>query len=256
MVTVLCLALAGCAAPGYKLAEQHGVETLYHVDESGNQQIVYVVDKDGTLEIHDENDPIVKRIYADHRMEAGGVQKDFDPSTTENESNRLKLMAAKLIRAGRLKAAEKRLETDPIFVTVHEADMGPLMPQFTGDADQTKRRFKKAVLDELTLDPILNITPEGGDVEVFFKSYFKETAAVNVETHKLVTVTAFYFEALIRSNYLPGDDFTIRELGHWMDSREVIKRTAQRVNAVIKDKIGNSIPKDRARFLPSHSQGV
>ena len=253
MAIILVSALIGCAE-GYRLHRSDGAETLYHIDRNGTRQIVYVVDTDGTLQIHDQEDPIIKRFYADHQIDAP-IRGGLNSASQENETGR-KTMAAKLIRIGRVKAAEKRDESDPIFVTLHDAEVGPVTPRFTRGVEQTRQRFRKLVTDVLSQDKIIRLTPEMGDVEVSFKSYFMETSSVNVKTHKLVTVDAFYFEAHVRSNYLPEDRYTIKELGHWMDSREVIRRTAQRVGKVIKERIGTNIPKERIKYLSSPSHGV
>ncbi len=249
VVMMLILMLAGCSA-GYKLNHKDGVETLYHIDESGSKQIVYVVNKDGRLQIHNENDPLVKRIYADHRS-GTGTQEHIDSSLVDDKTRHQQMLDARMIQMGRLQVAEKRHDTDPIFVTVKPAEKGA-----TEIDRQLRKRNKTAVIEELTRESVITFTPESGDVDVFFKSYVRETAAVSIQTKKLVTATAFYFEALVRSNYLPEEGYTICELGHVMDRQAVIKRTAQRVKKIIKEKIGPNIPKDRARFLPSSSRGA
>lgn len=254
LTLLIALVLTGCAG-GYRLHRSDGVETLYHIDRDGTKQIVYVVDEDRTLRIHDMEDPIIKRFFANHQIDTP-LDRGLNFSPEDNAAAPPKWMAAKLIRIGRVKAAKKRDDSDPIFVMLHDAEVGPLMPRFTRGAEQTQLRFRKLLTNALSQDRVLSLTPEMGDVDVFFKSYFMETSAVNVKTHKVVTVNAFCFEAHIRSNYLPEDSYTIKELGHWMDSRDVIKRTADRIGRVIKERIGPNIPKDRLKFLPSKSRGV
>jgi len=249
LVAMLLLALNGCAT-GYQLHLKNGVETLYHIDASGTKQTIYVVNKDGSLQIHDENDPLVRRIYSDHR--SGSVaRQDTSSSLTDDDTRHQQMLAAKLIQTGRLHVAEKRDAKDPIFVTVRAADVAT-----TKDAERALEQHRQVFTDELIRDHIFVISPDTGDVDIFFKSYTRETTAVNLQTKKLVTVTAFYFEALIRSNYLPEVSQTICELGHQMDRREVVRRTAERLNNVIKEKFGPHIPKDRTRFLPLHLQGA
>lgn len=248
-VILLLIAITGCAT-GYRLHRDDGMETLYHVDASGTRRIVYVVNKNGSLQIHTENDPLVKRAYADHQKLAG-VMGDAALYTEDEEIQHRKMMATKLIRMGRLQVAQKRRSADPIFVTVRKAEADPTL-----DAEEAQQKYRKLVMDELRREKVFTITPKLGDVDIFFKSYVRKTAAVNVKTQKLVTVSAFYFEALVRSNYHPAESHTICELGHLMDRQEVIKRTAQRVTKVIKEQIGPDIPKDRGKFLLSNSRGV
>ncbi len=249
VLVLLLLVLTGCTT-GYQLRVKNGVETLYHTDGSGTRQIVYVVQKDGSLQIHDENDPLVKRIYTDPGV-GPVIQEYAGSSLAEDDTRHQQNLAARLIQAGRLQVADKRHASDPIFVTVHAAKAGT-----TANAEQAQERYRQIIRDELTRDDILALTTESGDVDIFLNSYVRETSAVDLRTKKLVTVKAFYFEALVRSNYLPGESHTICELGHLMDRRMVVKRTAKRVNKVIKEKIGLTIPKDRAKYLPSLSKGV
>ena len=249
VLLVLLLMLTGCAT-GYKLKNKDGVETLYHIGESGTKQIVYVVYTDGRLQIHNENDPLVKRIYANYSA-GSGLQEYTGSSSADDDTRHQQILAARMIQMGRLQVAEKRHKTDPIFVTIRAAEAGAFE-----DDSQVRERNKAVVMEELARDNTITITPESGDIDIFFKSYVRETAAVNLQSKKLVTVSAYYFEALVRSNYLPQESYTICELGHLMDRQAVIQRTAQRVNKVIKEKIGPNIPKDRARFLPSSPRGV
>lgn len=254
IIAIVTLLAVGCSS-GYRIYQTHGVETFCHIDQSGSKNIVFAVDADGILKIHDKDDPVIRRFLNDHKSNSQ-IQRYLDQIHTDKEVSLEPTMAAKLVRIGRIKAAKKRKDSDPIFVAVHDAEMGPRITRFTRGVKHTQQRFKRIVTAELSNDSILHLAPESADVEVFFKSYFSETPALNIETHKLVTVTAFHFEAHVRSNYLPEDSYAIKELGHWMESSEIIRRTAKRINKVVSETIGPNIPKDRNKFLRSISQGV
>jgi len=240
MVAVMALSFIACSS-GYRIHKADGVETFYHVGKDG-KRIVYVIQRNGALEIHDENDPVIRQFFATTRLDWHATPR---PQAITEEG----WDTAKLVRIGRITAAAKRRASDPILVAVHDAEVGAELARMAGTAEKAERRFQKYVTETMTGDGIIRVTSQPADVEVYLRGYFKATPALNVETHKLVTVPAFHFEAYVQSNYLPGDSHTIVELGHWMKNREVIERAMQRVNKVIKERIGPNIPKDRSKFL-------
>ena len=70
----LCIGLSvlvvlGCGA-GYRTTVKNGHESVYYVDENGNKKLVYEIAEDGTVTIHDENDPKAQALMArQERME-------------------------------------------------------------------------------------------------------------------------------------------------------------------------------------------
>ena len=247
-VVVIAMIITGCST-GYRIHRANGVETLYHLDDGGAKRIVYVVHDDGSLKIHDENDPLIQQFFEDLSKNEDMALYDADAIKTEKSTQEKGLETQKLIRIGRIKAAKKRGETDPIYVAVHDTQLGPVLSRSIGSVDKTRNRISQLVAEEMNTDRIIRIAGSSADVEIKFKSYFKETAALNIKTHKRVPVKAFHFEAHVQSNYLPEDSRTITGLGHWMEFRQVIKATVCRVNRYIKERIGSNIPKNREPFI-------
>lgn len=253
-IFILVMIVTGCGT-GYRIHRSDGVETLYHINGSGDKRIIYVVNDDGVLKVHDENDPLIQDFFFDKQLD-NEMALFFDKLNAEKSAHEKKLETQKLIRIGRIKAAKKRGETDPIHVALHDTYLGPAISHRMGSIERTKQRFKQFIIEEMNTDRIICIARHAADVEIHFKGYIKETAALNIKTHKLVPVNAFHFEAHVQSNYLPDHRQTIKGLGHWQHHQEVIKGTVQRVNKFIKEEIGSTIPKNRKPFLLSNSPRV
>ncbi len=238
----------GCGT-GYGIHRSNGMETLYHKGTDGEKRIIYVVHKNGDLKIHDKNDPLIQDFFSSRIIDDIAEGQNDSLLTADGSARQKKLLTQKLVRIGRIKAAKKRGKADPIHVWVHETELGPLLSRSIGSEEKTKFRIKKLVTEEINADPIIKIAATPADVEIKLKSYFKETQALNIKTHKRVSVKAFHFEAHVQSNYLSEDCKTITGLGHWMEYQKVIQETICRVNQYIKERIGSNIPKDRDFIL-------
>jgi hypothetical protein len=253
-ISILLMIFTGCST-GYQIHRADGVETLYHIGGNGDKRIIYVVNDDGVLKVHDENDPLIQDFFSNKRLD-DELALSMDKLKSEKTAHAKRIETQKLIRIGRIKAAKKRDETDPIHVAVHDTVLGPTILQWMGGIKKSQQRFKQFITEEMNTDGIIRIASHPVDVEIFFKSYLKETAALNIKTHKLVPVKAFHFEAYVQSNYLPGHRQTIKGLGHWQYRREVIKGTVHRVAKFIKEEIGVTIPKNRKPFLTTNYPSV
>jgi hypothetical protein len=246
--------MTGCSA-GYHIHRSDGIETLYHKDHNGNKRTIYVLHKNGRLKIHDKQDPLIQQFLASYSQNDVTGRQDVDQLMAETSEAKRRLLIQKLKRIGRIKAAKKRAESDPIYVLVHDTELGPVLSQRIGSVGKTKDRIRQLVAKEMEADQIITIGDiPTWDVEVKLKSYFKEAQALNIKTHKRVSVTAFHFEAHVRSNYLPEDCRTITGLGHWMEFRKVIQETICRVNRFIKERVGSNIPKNREPFHTPDAQ--
>lgn len=253
-ICTLLIIFTSCST-GYRIHRVDGVETLYHIDGSGDKRIIYVVNEDGVLKVHDEQDPLIQFFFSDQHLD-DELAEFLDKLGAEKTAHAKRVETQKLIRIGRIKAAKKKGEKDPIHVAVHDTALGPVISQRMGDTKRVQQRFKQFIAEEMNTDQIIRIDSHSADVEIYFKCYLKETAALNIETHKLVPVKAFHFEAYVQSNYLPEHQQTIKGLGHWQYHQEVIKETVHRVTQYIKDKIGATIPKDRKLFLISNYPSI
>lgn len=253
---IACLFIFTGCSTGYGIHRSDGVETLYHKDNNGKKRTVYVLHKNGELKIHDKKDPLIQQFFPGGTNYNGTVGQDVEPLIDETSKNR-SLAQKKLIRTGRIKAAKKRGRSDPIYVMVHDTQLGPLLSRSIGSAEETRNQIKQLVAEKMATDQIIRIADiPDWDVEVKLKSYFKVTQALNIKTQKRVSVKAFHFEAHVQSNYLPEDCQTITGLGHWMEYQKVIQETICRVNRFIKEKVGANIPKNRKPFLLPDSQRV
>jgi hypothetical protein len=246
----------GCSS-GYHIHRSDGVETLYHKDHNGNKRSIYVIHKNGKLDIHDKQDPLVQQFFACCTEIDQTRRQDVDPIMAEKSESKRRSLTQKLKRIGRIKAAQKRDKSDPIYVLVHETELGPLLTKSIGNIEYTRNRIGKLVTEKMEADEIITLADiPTWDVEVQLKSYFKETQTMNIKTHKRGSVKAFHFEAHVKSNYLPQDCQTITGLGHWMEFRKVIHETIYRVNRYIKEKVGPNIPKNRTSFFTPDPQQV
>ncbi len=250
----LVVALAGllwvvaCAA-GYRTSTTNGHEKVYRVDDDGNKTLVYEIEKDGTLTVHDESDPRSQELLA-------AKEREEHLSTLEEE------------RIARITEAPKRAADDPIRVIIHGMDVEEKLSQAQHTEGAIEEQFRK----EFEADGIIRVvapvaskgseltelfaalrgeTPSqaasadpAADIEVFTRAFIEERSGYNKKTKKLGTMAALVYEATIKSNYLPTV-LTVTEEGNIFRNAEVTKSFAEKIKTVIKEQIGPTIPADR-----------
>jgi hypothetical protein len=251
---VLVVALAGlvwvvaCAA-GYRTTTTNGHEKVFRVDKDGNKTLVYEVAKDGTLTVHDKDDPRSQELLA-----AKAHEKQM--SALEEE------------RIARIKEAPKRAANDPIRVVIHGMEIEERLSQAQHTEGAIEEQFRKEFEADGIIRVVSPVASRGAeitqifaalrgeapaqaasanpasDVEVFTRAYVEERAGYNKATKKLGKMAALVYEATIKSNYLPAE-LTVTEEGNVFRNDEVTKRFADKVKNVIKHQIGPTIPADR-----------
>jgi len=245
----LCIALSalvvlGCGA-GYRTTVKNGHESVYHVDENGNKTLVYEIAKDGTVTIHDENDPKAQAIMAEQeRMEQA--------QALEEE------------RIERIKRSPKRQPEDPIFVALYDVELDEKLKQ----AQHSDGAVNQQIRGEFDKDPVIRLigmdsmkqsdweklgkalggrsVNEGppADVDVVSRGYLKEVYGFDKKTGKPASMVAVVFEATITCNYIPAE-YTVTEEGNVLLNKQVSSRFADKIKFVIKNQIGPTIPADR-----------
>jgi len=247
----ICIALSllfvfGCGA-GYRTSVRNGHESVYYVDENGDKRLVYEVDKDGTVTIHDETDPKAQAIMAQQeRVEQAKVLEEE--------------------RIERIKQAPKRETDDPIFVALYDVQLDEKLKQ----AQHSDGAVNEQIRGEFDKDPVIRLigmdsmkqsdwdklgkalggrsVNEGpaADVDVVSRAYLKEVYGFDKKTGKPASMMAVVFEATIRCNYLPAE-YTVTEEGNVLLNAQVSvsSRFAEKVKFVIKNQIGPTIPVDR-----------
>jgi hypothetical protein len=248
-VASICIALSllvviGCGA-GYRTTVKNGHETVYYVDEDGNKKLVYEIAKDGTVTIHDENDPKAQQLIAQQeRIEQAKVLEEE--------------------RIARIEQAPKRQPDDPIFVAMYDVELDEKLKQ----AQHSEGAVNQQIRGEFDKDPIIRLigmdsmkdndwaklgkalggrsVNEGpaSDVNVVSRGYLKEVYGVDKKTGKPASMVAVVFEATITCNYLPAT-FTVSEEGNVLLNKQVSSRFADKIKYVIKNQIGPTIPADR-----------
>ena len=236
VAVLLSFLISGCMAH-YSSTRVGGEETLYHVDGNGNKSKVYTTHKDGSVEIHDPNDPKAQELIA--RREFG---KMLQEKAAERERQR---RIAQQERDAHIMAAKKRNPATPIYVRIHETELGPKFKE----AEKPKGVVSKTIAEKINAHRLIRNVNRDADVEVYTKAYFKELTGFQKGTLKPVRMMAFVLEATVRSNYLSKDLYTIEEKDNWILNEMVVKRAVERINDVITRKIGQNIPADRKRFL-------
>lgn len=245
MVLVLSLSLAGCGGRAYHKQMVDGVEKVYYKDETGQKRVVYQVEKDGSVTVYDENDPMYKNFAAGQKW--GKVADQYVAELERKKEERAKKAEQeRLERIQHIRDAKKRRPYDPIFVSVHEPQMESKDPQA---ARKTTARVHQFVCGQIDSDKVLRIASGRPDVEVFSKIYFKQGLGFDKKTRRPVSVAVFYFEFNVRSNYLPEDNYTFEEHGHWMQNQQIVQRASDRIRKVIKNMIGPNIPAERDKYL-------
>lgn len=241
MLLAAVLALSACAG-GYHTTRVNGSEKVYRIDEQGNKQLVYEVDRDGNTTVHDASDPMVKQ-----RQAAQQRQQD--------------LQALKEQRIERLKQAPKRRHGDPIYVNLHSVKLGDKLKK----AQHSKDAVDKQVRAAFKSDKVIRLVSKKelkrqewseiskalagqnpydasvADVEVVTRAYIKEIYGINKKTGKPDKMPAVVFEATITSNQLPAE-YTVEESGHILRNPQVTQRFAERIKAVIIKQIGPDLP--------------
>jgi hypothetical protein len=244
-LALVALVLAGCAAGGYSTTTKNGHEKVYRVEEGG-KVLVYEVDADGQLTVHDENDPRAQQAL-------------------EMQEKMAAAEAADAARIERIAAAPKRAANDPIRVLLFDLELGPNLAeaQHTPGAanEQLRKEFQGDALIQLTeatavqgreLTEVFRMlageSPSqapASDVEVVSRAYLKEAVGINRSSGKLGSYAAVVFEATITSNYLPAEHHVEHE-GPVLRNTQVTHEFAEKVKAVIRDEIGPTIPADRS----------
>ena len=137
MLLVAVLTLSACAG-GYHTTKVNGNEKVYRINEQGNKQLVYEVDRDGNTTVHDANDPMVKQHQA-------AQQRQQD------------LQALKVQRMERLKQAPKRRHGDPIYVNLHSVKLGDKLKK----AQHSKDAVDKQVRAAFESDKVIRLVSSG-----------------------------------------------------------------------------------------------
>ena len=244
VMSILVLQLVGCGA-GYRSSTSNGHEKVYRVDEQGNKTLVYEVAKDGTVTIHDENDPRAQQVIA--------AQQRAD-MVREAEADRIE----------RIMMAPKRATDDPIFVALHQTQLDDGLQEAQHSDGAVFTEFRK----HFETDPVIELVSEedmrgrewaelgkalagkspneapAADIEVVSRGYLKEVAGINRQTGKPGKMVAVVFEATITCNFAPAE-YTVTESGNIFRNTEVTKKFADHIKEIIKSKIGPTIPADR-----------
>ncbi|HMB68335.1 MAG TPA: hypothetical protein VKU85_03455, partial [bacterium] len=203
MALVVTVLVAGCAA-GYRTTTTNGHEKVYHVDKEGQKNLVYEVEPDGTLVVHDETDPRARQMLA-------------------AQERQTQLQALEEERIAVLRDAPKRAPDDPIRVIVHPMEVEEKLAQaqhsegaideqyreeFRGDA--LIRMVEPAAVqgNELTQafrmlsgqEPTEAVSAgPAADVEVATRAYVKEKVGYNKTNKEFGTYAALIYEATITS---------------------------------------------------------
>jgi hypothetical protein len=244
IVTTLAF-LAGCAG-GYQTSTRNGHEKVYKVGEDGTKNLVYEVSPEGELTVHDETDA-----RAQQAMEA---QRKVEQSQLADAE-----------RVERIEAAPKRPADDPIRVLLHDLELSPDLAKAQHEEGAAARQYET----EFQGDGLIRLVDPSAahgreltqafrmlsgqstqaapvaDVEVVSRAYLEEKVGINKSTKKVGTYVAVVFEATIKSNYLPAE-YTVKEEGNVFQNVQVTERFAEQIKAVIKQKIGPTIPADRS----------
>lgn len=236
VAVLLSFIISGCMAH-YSSTRVGGEETLYHVDENGNKSKVYTTHKDGSVEIHDPNDPKAQELI---------VQREFGKRLQQKAAERERQRRiAQQERDARIMAAKKRNPATLIFVRIHETELGPKFKE----AERPRGVVSKTIAEKIDAHRLIRNVNRDADVEVYTKAYFKELTGLQKGTLKPVRMVAFVLEATVRSNYLSNDVYTIEEKDNFIFNERVVKRAVERIKDVITNKIGRNIPADRKQFL-------
>jgi len=217
-VASICIALSlvvvfGCGA-GYRTSVKNGHETVYYVDEEGNKRLIYEIAKDGTVTIHDENDPKAKELIAQQERNA-------------------KAEALEEERIARIEQAPKRQPDDPIFVALYDVELDENLEQ----AQHSEGAVNEQIRGEFDKDPIIRLIgmdsikkndweklgkalggrsvneSPASDVNVVSRAYLKDVYGFDKKTGKPASMVAVVFEATITCNYLPAT-YTVSEEGN------------------------------------------
>lgn len=245
MLIMLSFSLVACGGRMYHTKVENGVKSVYYKDENGRQKVVYQINQDGSVTVFDEDDVMYQNYVAQQKWNkiATEYKADLDHQKAEREK---RLAEARLERIQAIRDARKRRSSAPIYVSVH---MPAIEAKKADSAQRTAKRIHQAVCEQLDADRILRVKKQKADVEVFPKVYFKEEVGYNKKTKKLVPMYVFYFEFNVRSNYLPEDNYTFEEHGHWIYNQKVVADGTDRISKIIKKMIGPNIPAERHKYL-------
>ena len=241
MLLAAVLTLTACAG-GYHTTKVNGNEKVYRINEQGNKQLVYEVDRNGNTTVHDANDPIAKQHQA-------AQQRQQD------------LQALKAQRIERLQQAPKRRHGDPIYVNLHSVKLGDKIKKAQHSKDAVDKQVRAAFESDKVIrlvskkdlkrqewaeigKALAGQNPDDAsvaDVEVVTRAYYKEIYGINKKTGKPGKMPAVVLEATITSNQLPAE-YTVEESGHILRNAQVTQRFADRIKAVIITQIGPDLP--------------
>lgn len=240
------LLLMGCGIAGsYQTVTTNGHEKVYKYDDAGNKNLVYEIEKDGTLTVHDETDSRAEQLLA---AQARVEQAE------EMEARRVDT----------IRQAPKRQPGDPIRVVLHEMQLSPDMAKAQHSSGAAMAQFR----ENFENDSIIQlVNPSGSsarewtqamralsgkstkeapasDIEVVSSARVEKKAGLNRETGKIGEYAALVLEATITCNYIPAQ-IVVTEEGNIFRNAEVMKSFADQIKSAIKNQIGPTIPADR-----------
>jgi hypothetical protein len=244
LIVVAAVFLIGCATPGsYQTTKTNGHEKVYKYDEAGKKNLVYEVEKDGSLTVHDETDPRAQQLL---KRQAQAEQAEVE-------------------RIEIIRDAPKRQSGDPISVVLHEIQLNPDMAK----AQHTKGAVMEQYMEYFENDKVIRVVNPGdstvgeisqalralsgksankapvADIEVVSSANMEKKIGLNRKTGKVGEYAALVLTATITSNYIPVR-ITVTEEGNIFRNTEVMDNFTDQIKSAIKDKIGPTIPADRS----------
>ncbi len=222
-----CAMIVGCSG-GYYTDRSNGETKVYHLGLLGTKTLVYEVDQQGHMIIHEGDDPMAK-------------QQVTERETREQNEKTVELLSR----------VTKRQLNDPIYVSL----VPPVLDEKMQQAEKAKGVMAERIRNELAAEPSIKLiepdqTRSGllkphmtstADVEVSPKVSLKEAYGIDQKTGKPSKVLAVVFEATITS-HIPPATYTVSELGYAVRNQEVSKRFANHVKQVILEKIAPALP--------------
>ncbi len=247
LIVVVAVFLIGCATPGsYQTTNTNGHEKVYKYDEAGIKNLVYEVEKDGSLTVHDETDPRAQQLL---KRQAQAEQAEL----------------AEVERIEIIRDAPKRQSGDPISVVLHKIQLNPDMAK----AQHTEGAVMEQYMEDFENDKVIRVVNPGdssvreisqalralsgksankapvADIEVVSSANMEKKIGLNRKTGKVGEYAALVLTATITSNYIPVR-ITVTEEGNIFRNTEVMDNFTDQIKSAIKDKIGPTIPADRS----------
>ena len=158
--------------------------------------------------------------------------------------------------------AEKRKPNEPIIVALFETDVAQDLKTNTKGRlfPQLRKEFEKDAVIKLVDQKIVNNAAKQGkrkrhgrlgssarpkvaaDISVFTTASVKEVVGRSRSTGKLGKMAALVYTARISSHYFADDTYTVKETGNIFNNVKVTRKFANKIKAIIKNKIGPNIP--------------